>query len=625
MNAKALIPLILGNLLLAGLLAFLHAAPLPVRAAGGAWFAAPGGAGDCSQAAPCTLAAALATAAPGDRIYLSHGTYAGSGPAVVSLAKSVSLYGGWDGAATGPILRDPAAYTTTLDGQGQRRVIFVGSGLAVTLDGLHIVNGVDTLWGAGLYAHGVELTIRDTEFYSNAVDAYDTANRYAYGGGAFVEEGLLEIEGTTFRGNSSQAVESGYGGGLAISHTLAVTVSNCTFFENDAWHASGLYFLGDGGAGSLLLRASYFEKNGKGNSFGPVRGGYGGAIEITQAQAQIVGNSFINNDTANEGGAIEARYSSLTLARNVITGNRSYEAGAIFFMGCSSLAVTNNVIANNQTGSARSAAVVFLSSAAQASHNTIAANPGAYGIYVFSYSTAAFTNTILAGHTLGISVTAPIVVSLEGTLWGAGEWANATDWGGSGTILTGTVNVWGDPAFLNPAAGNFHLTAGSAAIDAGVDAASDTDIDGDPRPLPAGAAPDLGADEFDPLDVPPAVQSITRLDPNPTGAAAVRYRVAFSEIVSGVDAADFALHSADTLGGAAVSSISGSGAVYTVTVSTGTGSGQLRLDVPTTASVTDQIGFPLTGLPYTAGETYFVKRAAPSASIYLPLVRKASP
>ncbi|MFZ6027683.1 MAG: hypothetical protein ACOYYS_08215 [Chloroflexota bacterium] len=120
----------------------------------------------------------------------------------------------------------------------------------------------------------------------------------------------------------------------------------------------------------------------------------------------------------------------------------------------------------------------------------------------------------------------------------------------------------------------------------------------------------------------PVVTAITRLDPNPTGAASVRFAVAFSEAVNGVDAADFALHTAGALGGAAVSGVSGSGAVYTVTVSTGTGSGQLRLDVPATASIADEDGNPLSGLPYTAGQAYDIDRNAASYGVYLPLVTR---
>jgi hypothetical protein len=48
--------------------------------------------------------------------------------------------------------------------------------------------------------------------------------------------------------------------------------------------------------------------------------------------------------------------------------------------------------------------------------------------------------------------------------------------------------------FVNPSVWNYHLTVGSAAIDAGVDAGVTTDIDGDTRPQ--GNGYDIGADEF---------------------------------------------------------------------------------------------------------------------------------
>ena len=103
------------------------------------------------------------------------------------------------------------------------------------------------------------------------------------------------------------------------------------------------------------------------------------------------------------------------------------------------------------------------------------------------------TNTILVSHEVGIYVDSGCTATLEATLWGIGPWANGTDWSGSGTILTGTHNYRGDPAFLAPDDGNYHIRAGSAALDRGVDAGVSADIDGDPRP--AGSAPDLGADE----------------------------------------------------------------------------------------------------------------------------------
>jgi hypothetical protein len=120
-------------------------------------------------------------------------------------------------------------------------------------------------------------------------------------------------------------------------------------------------------------------------------------------------------------------------------------------------------------------------------------------IYICFYSNVTMTNTILVSHTVGISVTSGNMATLESTLWGSGAWANGRDWTGTGTIVTGTHNYWGDPVFVDPTAGDYHLGSTSAAIDRGVDAGVTTDIDGQARPN--GAAPDLGMDEyyFEPL------------------------------------------------------------------------------------------------------------------------------
>ncbi len=128
-------------------------------------------------------------------------------------------------------------------------------------------------------------------------------------------------------------------------------------------------------------------------------------------------------------------------------------------------------------------------------HTTIARNTGGdgSGVYVTNfgadYGTVAFTNTILVSHSVGITVTTGNTATLEATLW-----ANDTDWGSVGNIFTGTVNIWGDPAFVDPDAGDYHVGLASAAIDRGVNAGVTTDIDGDARP--DGCFFDIGADEF---------------------------------------------------------------------------------------------------------------------------------
>ncbi len=83
--------------------------------------------------------------------------------------------------------------------------------------------------------------------------------------------------------------------------------------------------------------------------------------------------------------------------------------------------------------------------------------------------------------------------TLEGTLWGSGAWANIADWGGTGTVVTGSVNIRGDPAFVDADNGDCHIGPGSAALDKGVDAGVSTDKDNEPRFY---VDPDLGADEY---------------------------------------------------------------------------------------------------------------------------------
>jgi predicted outer membrane repeat protein len=118
--------------------------------------------------------------------------------------------------------------------------------------------------------------------------------------------------------------------------------------------------------------------------------------------------------------------------------------------------------------------------------------------------------------------------------------------------------------------------------------------------------------------VVPVVTGINRLDNNPSNAASVRYQVSFSKSVQQVDASDFAI-SASGLSGTSISSVVGSGQIYTVTLSTGSGSGSgsLRLDLLDDDSIVDAAGNTLGGSgssngDFTSGQSYTIDKAAPS-------------
>jgi uncharacterized repeat protein (TIGR01451 family) len=199
---------------------------------------------------------------------------------------------------------------------------------------------------------------------------------------------------------------------------------------------------------------------------------------------------------------------SIVLTGNTVVGNTATlnpiamgEGGGVWigeFWGDGAFTMTNNLVAGNHATTAGSGLYVAggqLGTSGQLLHNTIAANAASggdsgQGVYVGPFTTLAFTNTIIAGHaSVGITVTdSTATVTLEGTLW-HGNGLNA---GGVGTIVS-SANMYGDPAFANPASGDYHLTASSLAIDAGVDTDVTTDFEGDPRPQGDGF--DIGYDE----------------------------------------------------------------------------------------------------------------------------------
>jgi hypothetical protein len=103
----------------------------------------------------------------------------------------------------------------------------------------------------------------------------------------------------------------------------------------------------------------------------------------------------------------------------------------------------------------------------------------------FTTTHVAITNAIVFSHEVGIAVTAGSTVTVNGVLW----YDNITNTVSPSATIQVTGAFTGAPAFD---VDGYHLTDGSAAIDRGVSAGVNVDIDGDVR----AGAPDLGADEL---------------------------------------------------------------------------------------------------------------------------------
>jgi uncharacterized repeat protein (TIGR01451 family) len=205
----------------------------------------------------------------------------------------------------------------------------------------------------------------------------------------------------------------------------------------------------------------------------------------------LLDSNIITGNTVNSpcsfsagGGAVIDQYSDAVLANNLIAGNQVQDQASGLYIRASTVRLLHNTIANNSGGDGSGVYVAMID-----------------GTTLLTDSTVALTNTIIVSQTVGVTVTTGSTVTLNSTLWHG----NTTDWGGAGTINTSN-DYTGNPAFINPTAGDYHLGPTSAAIDKGINAGVVNDIDGQPRPQ--GGGYDLGADEYPAPPIPLAAVAI---------------------------------------------------------------------------------------------------------------------
>ncbi len=111
-------------------------------------------------------------------------------------------------------------------------------------------------------------------------------------------------------------------------------------------------------------------------------------------------------------------------------------------------------------------------------------------------------------------------------------------------------------------------------------------------------------------DAPPFVVSILRkvtagsVPAATTTASSVTFRVTFSEPVTGVDVSDFALTTAITATGSITSVTQVSGSIYDVVVGDLAGGGPIRLDLKTTATISDSGSNSIGSAGFAVGQRY---------------------
>jgi fibronectin type 3 domain-containing protein len=466
-------------------------------------FAKPSGSGTaCVQSAPCTLATALATASGGDSIYLGAGGYSGTGDQVVLLDKSVNLLGGWDGAASGSIRRDHAAFTSTLNGQNARRVITIaGAGVAPTVDGLSITggnatgltagcgfHGADTGCGGGILVVDASPTISDCNISGNtAATAAADPNQQAAGGGISVVHGNgTVIRSNTISNNTASTAGQGFGGGIGVELTDDCLVEgnrivgNSGNTVNQVGKGGGIAF--DGGTVAAISVVGNLVRDNAATTSGNYS--FGNALYSWYGMVSVERN-LLAADTRTE--VVYLAYSPGSfIANRVEAAGPCSRALTLFASGGQGLLVLNNVLVGGTETTVLAAGTELHPLTANLRHNTIVGNGAATGVLVEDLAGVTLVNDIVAGHATGLRLNGSGTLDADHTLF----WNNDDDG------IRGTGPVDGDPKFVNRAFGDFHIFDGSAAQGRGVDAGVARDIDGDARPGLGDF--DIGADEIAP-------------------------------------------------------------------------------------------------------------------------------
>jgi predicted outer membrane repeat protein len=371
-----------------------------------------------------------------------------------------------------------------------------GGGLAagnLTLNGAQLISNTSVGNGGGISAGGAAV-VSDGLFRNN-----QCTGSGCRGGGVWVN-GATVLSGGLFQNNRCTG-HACLGGGLNGESTLNVTdtrfISNTSASNGGGARAGGAATLVGGlfqdnqctesgceGGGlvtpnTLALSGTRFVGNASVSSGGGAR---------ASGSAMLSGGLFQNNRcTAStcKGGGLNAA-GGLTLTGTQFIANAAGGWGGGLRHGSGSARLVNALFARNSASANGAAAALDSAGNVLILHTTIASPTLSSGAALYvTTGTVGITDTIVASCTRGIEQAGGTVYQDYNLLFYAPV---------SGTVGGGSHNPGGSPAFSNPANDDYDLTAGSAAVNKGVNVGVWTDIHGDPRPDCARV--DIGADEY---------------------------------------------------------------------------------------------------------------------------------
>jgi N-acetylneuraminic acid mutarotase len=282
---------------------------------------------------------------------------------------------------------------------------------------------------------------------------------------------------------------------LVNGETAAARLSGFTVINGYARSAS---WPGNSGGGIICLNSNPTLSHLKIMSNESVQ--EGGGVYLAHCAAAIRDVTITNNRAGSGGGGIRYSYGSVSLDNAIVAHNLSQSGGAGIQFYHSEGAITNTLISDN-SGGAKGGGLHFDGCSPTFINATIVGNWTAGrggGLNVSYMSQPTLVNSIVWGNSpeqIYFDTDWPgEAISIEYSDIQGGAAGIVTN--GHGPVNWGAGNLNTSPRFVDAGLGNYRLADDSPALNAGkVAGAPPTDIEGNPRPSPAGSKPDMGAYE----------------------------------------------------------------------------------------------------------------------------------
>jgi hypothetical protein len=332
---------------------------------------------------------------------------------------------------------------------------------------LQSVNGPGVTWIVGTQVAGTGAALTNTArcvaIGSSAVLSGFTLTNGEAGQGNYPNGGgVSQVQSISAAGTVTNCVlignlsTNGFGGGA-----YRVKLINCQIIGNYATS-------GGGACACTLLNCTIIS-----NSASSASGTGGGVYGSTTFGASVLNGCTLVGNSANQGGGA---FSS-ALTNCVLRGNAASSRGGGLYQGSAnnSLFVSNTVNGSGGGADGGSSGAMLVNctvvgNTATSSGGGVYGGSGAWMDNCIVYFNSAPTGSNSIGAKFDSTCTTP--------------------------PLTGGTGITNDPAFVNPAAGDFHLSSNSPCINSGNNAyvTNGTDLDGNPRIV--GGTVDIGAYEY---------------------------------------------------------------------------------------------------------------------------------